>query len=719
MNIYITKVNGMSMWNSLQYRQWMTVEIAHQMGCREMGIFCYNGSAETDDSLRCRLDGIVAGLRWGEDVVICQFPTGNGLRFERGLVNRLKVYQVRIIIFIYDSENLVRESNQAEMAEIIELYNQAEVLIVPSVLMQQFLLDIGIRKDMKFVIQEMWDYKLEMNYIHSPEFYREIHYIGSGFAGMVDWQYAVPLKVYTLLEGQRKNADYFGELSPGEQVSMLSRGGFGLVWYQDTNAKRGLEYGNSFELAKYLAAGIPVIAPVGISNQTLIEKNHLGMVVDSIEEAVAAVEAVTEGEYHGYIRSIRRFVPTLRGGYYTKRCLVDAVHTLCTKDVGRFTTPVKVYDPGEHEFTYIVLKESYGESFSLSWSYRGEADGFLIYDTFGKLIYETRNIHQHYYKIRRYRKESGFIVKAYIDTMRGKMSIEESEPIYLYPGKYEYPEVSLVIPAYNAEDYIARGIDTALAQSFFNVEIIIVDDGSTDHTLDIINWYAEKYPNVRVIHQKNEGPAAARNKGIKMAKGEYIGFLDSDDMLCPDMVSRLYHSAKLNDCDIAITSVYKIEDDGYKVIMAYQLEENVAISVEDFFRIYFHTDIFMVAVWNKLYRAALVKEHLFPKLILGEDGAWTPYILSHAENICYLNDLSYEYDRVVCKSTLMRQWGENQTKEGRFLIHKEMVNFYLKNGNPKRIGLLKVMAKWSLIGWNNIYVYDQYEELWKQIEEIF
>ena len=72
---------------------------------------------------------------------------------------------------------------------------------------------------------------------------------------------------------------------------------------------------------------------------------------------------------------------------------------------------------------------------------------------------------------------------------------------------------------------------------------------------------------------------------------------------------------------------------------------------------------------------------------------------------------------IFCKDPLMRQWGGKQTKEERFLIHKKMVTFYLKNGNPKRIELLKVMAKWSLIGWKNRYAYDEYEKLQKQIEE--
>ena len=542
----------------MQYKQRMTAEIAHQLGCREMGIYCYDGRNESADSLNGRLDGIIAGIQWGEDVVICQFPTGNGFKFEWELVKRIRFYQCRVVIFIHDAEPMVREANRASLPETIRLYNQAEVLIVPSLAMRQFLLDHGIRKDMKFIIQEMWDYTMNMSWIHFPQFIREIHYTGSRFAEIEDWDYEVPLKVYSFSSEQGQKVHYMGKLSQGEQIFALSKGGFGLIWFHDADSRRGMEYNNSFELSKYLAAGIPVIVPAGISNQMLIEKNHLGLIVNSIEEAVTVAEEVTEEEYQGYVRDVRQFASAIRGGYYTKKSLIDAIHAINRKDTGYIITPAKAYNLGEHKFTYIVLKESYKGGLALSWCYYGEADGFLIYDTLGKLIYETRNTYQHYYRIRRYGKESGFIVKAYVNTMRGKLCIEESRATYLQKPQYEYPKVSMIIPAYTAEDYIVRSVDVVLAQSFTDLEVIIVDDGSTDHTLDMLKWYAEEYSNVIVIHQENGGVASARNTGIKHARGEYIGFMDNDDMIHPDMIKKLYQSAKANDCDIAVTPAYQI-----------------------------------------------------------------------------------------------------------------------------------------------------------------
>ncbi len=718
MNVYITKLNGLPMQDISQYKQRMTAEIGHQLGFREMGIYRYNGVGESKESLSSRLDGIIAGIDWGNDVVICQFPTGNGFRYEWELVNRLKMYQSKVVIFIHNIEGLVKEANRSKLTETVRLYNQAEVLIVPSLAMRQFLLGNGTKKDMKFIIQEMWDYTIDMNFYSLPQFRKEIHFAdGSDFEGMDDWNNMLPLKVYA--EGQ--NVYNMGELPQGELLFALSKGGVGLVWYQNENSRRCMEYEASFSLARYLAAGIPVIVPKGISNQTLIEKNHLGLIVHSLDEAAAKIESMTESEYRGYIQSIRQFAPALRKGYYTKKCLVDAVQAVCRKDACEITIPANVYELGERGFTYAGLKESYGGNLALSWSYYGEADGFLVYDTYENLIYETRNLHQHYFVIRGYGTENRFIIKAYIDTLMGKMIIEKSELIYLQKQQYTNTnaDVSLIIPAYNAGEYIVRGIDVALAQSFSDLEVIIVDDGSQDDTADIASWYAEKYSNVIVIQQKNSGVGAARNTGVKYARGKYIGFMDSDDMIHPDMVSRLYHSATKNNCDIAVTSVYRIEESGYKKFVKYPLKTDTVVTADDFFQMHFSNGlIFSVMVWNKLYRSTLVKGHLLPEFFLGEDGAWTPYILSYANGICYLNDYLYEYDRAIRSNTLENQW-MNKSKEERFLMYKNIVTFYLKNGNPEKMGFLKMLAKSNLLGWGRIFEDVEYEKLWRELDKIF
>lgn len=373
----------------------------------------------------------------------------------------------------------------------------------------------------------------------------------------------------------------------------------------------------------------------------------------------------------------------------------------------------------EGEFTYAVIHEAYNENLAFSWSFKGKVDGFWIYDESGKQICETRNEYKHYFLIRGYSKESGFTIKAFKDTSIGKVVIAETGFTYLQAPQYKETVISLVIPAYNAENYIARTLDNALAQSFNDLEIIVVDDGSTDFTPEILEWYAKKYSNVAVIHQENSGlPAAARNTGIEAAKGEYIAFMDNDDMIRPDMMERLYNSARKNECDIAMTSVHAITNQGYKIHLSYRMEEDIALTSDDFLNNYYIPGSGnSVVIWNKLYRTSLVKMHRFP-VFAYDDEAWTPCILSYANKICYLNNYLYEYDRKIRDNTLVNEWWQ-QEKEKRFKLLKKATLFYLEQGNPEKRCVLKAVAKEWLGRFKRGFKDDEYERLWEQIDQTF
>ena len=100
-------------------------------------------------------------------------------------------------------------------------------------------------------------------------------------------------------------------------------------------------------------------------------------------------------------------------------------------------------------------------------------------------------------------------------------------------------KISTIVPVYNTEKYVGRCIDSIISQTYPDWELILVDDGSTDGSLNIIESYAKKDPRINVIHQKNEGPGMARNSGIVQATGEYIVFIDSDDVIRPDYFEKL------------------------------------------------------------------------------------------------------------------------------------------------------------------------------------
>lgn len=334
MGAHITTLNGGGLKAIEQYAQRQTAEIAHQLGYKEMGIYHYNANAESDALLSVRLDGIIAGLQW-DDIVVCQLPSWNGTTFDLKLVERIKAYHGRVIIFIHDIPALMFGSDRYLLPALVNLYNQAEVLIVPSYAMKKFLLENGVREEMKVVVQEIWDYTTCIHFTAPPKLKKEIHFAGDTekFLFPNQWDYNIPLKLYSDKPCTGKNVQKMGWMDPSALLMELKKGGFGLLWYGDDLWHQYMSYNNSMKLSTYLAAGIPVIVPQGLSNQYLIEKNGLGIAVESLEEAVERVNALTEQEYQKYSDSVARFARLLRNGYFTKKLLVEAVHLLFRDDI--------------------------------------------------------------------------------------------------------------------------------------------------------------------------------------------------------------------------------------------------------------------------------------------------------------------------------------------------------------------------------------------------
>ncbi len=716
MNVYITKLNGMFFQSTEQYAQHMTADIAHSLGMREMGIYRYNADNESEEDRRRRFDGIIAGIGAG-DIVVCQFPTWNGLGFEQALVRHIKAYHGRIVIFIHDLEAMMFEHRKNTLPDTIRLYNEAEVLIVPSYGMKQLLLGCGIRSGMKFIVQEIWDYPTRLRLPGSGTLKREIHFAGNPdrFPFVNTWNYEVVLNVYTDQACQGNQVRRMDWMPSDRLLLELSEGGFGLVWYGNESWHQYLSVNNSLKLSTYLAAGIPVIVPNGISNQCMIEENHLGIVADTLEEAVQAVEDMKEPEYQEYISAVSRFAPLLREGLFTKKCLLDAVHMLMRKDLYAYSESNAACIMPKGVFEFVCLREAYQDRLALSWMFRGEAEGYLICNAdSGNIVGEVFNGLEHYLLLENHPKEISLIVKAYIRGVRGKMIIAESDAVYVSKPHPVKCLVSMVMPAYNAAEFIARSIDTVLAQSFTDFELIVVNDGSTDQTSEIIDWYQERYPQVKNVYQPNAGQALARNLGAKYANGEYTGFMDSDDRIRPDMIEKLYHSIVKNNCDIAMTSAYQVTKEGYEEIAVYSMAEDTAVSVDEFFEHYIKYAY--PVVWNKLYRSALVKEYPIPKVTY-EDSAWTPYILSYAENVCYLNEHLYEYDRIIRNVTYIHT-SLAKTVEKQYEDRRDYVMFFLENGNPHRKDVLKRLALGYVTGFVRSFSYPGFKEMLEEIRQM-
>lgn len=122
----------------------------------------------------------------------------------------------------------------------------------------------------------------------------------------------------------------------------------------------------------------------------------------------------------------------------------------------------------------------------------------------------------------------------------------------------EVPKISIIVPVYNVEKYLARCIDSILEQTFSDFECLLIDDGSPDCSGALCDEYAHKDNRIHVIHQKNAGVSAARNRGLDAARGEWICFVDSDDWCAKDMLSLLYGAAFENDADVVCGATLSI-----------------------------------------------------------------------------------------------------------------------------------------------------------------
>ena len=361
-------------------------------------------------------------------------------------------------------------------------------------------------------------------------------------------------------------------------------------------------------------------------------------------------------------------------------------------DKREFIASSSAVNINSNRFVSLSVYKSLNYNLFLSWDFDGIADGFLVYTSNSKTpIFETTDGLCHCLSLFDYKGSTHFIVKAFVNTINGRMIIAESAKVSLGIRRYKKPEVSLIIPAYNAEDYIARSIDSALASDFSNLEIIIVNDGSTDDTQKIIDWYVKNYPNVVSIVKENGGVADARNTGIKAAKGKYIAFMDNDDLIRPNMISKLYNSAEKNNCDIAIAPLYRITDKGYTIHCDLPFADDVPVDIDKYLDIMYTPGYYNCAIWNKLYKASMVKDHPLGKLKY-EDVSWTPCILSYAESICFLKTPLYEWDRKTRPET----FGDvlaRQSDEDLFEHRKQAMLFFIKNGNPDKKDYLRTIAK--------------------------
>lgn len=234
--------------------------------------------------------------------------------------------------------------------------------------------------------------------------------------------------------------------------------------------------------------------------------------------------------------------------------------------------------------------------------------------------------------------------------------------------------VSIIIPAYNAAPFLERSVASALAQTYQDIEVVIVDDGSTDETRSVAERLAVQDARVKVVGQKNQGPAEARRAGFEASGGDYIAYLDADDELLPDAVAFLYDRCQEQQLDLAYGSFVKVKGDKcYEVPHAIE-----GVLTGDEFLNYLFDRRCMCATWGNLCRRDLYREDVFPPRDLvfpNEDVLMNICLSAYVKRIGFFNKPVLKYYFVPTSLTVTNRLLTQQDKwEVFFRLVEENLN---------------------------------------------
>ncbi len=239
--------------------------------------------------------------------------------------------------------------------------------------------------------------------------------------------------------------------------------------------------------------------------------------------------------------------------------------------------------------------------------------------------------------------------------------------------------MSIIIPVYNSKEKLAECLKSVVNQTYPELEVIVVDDCSTDGSLEICREYEEKYPCLHVYTKENEGVSAARNYGLKKATGDYIQFVDSDDRLYPEATKHLVMRIEKDQSDLVIGGYWNEKEDKEVVC-----SEKTFSKKHDFMKAFptLFSQFLIHVPWNKLYRRSALGDALFPSdLSKGEDLVFNLQVLRYVEKISILREVLYFYHNVSDTSLSFRFREDAMEIEER--LYREVQKFWRDCGGTE------------------------------------
>ncbi|MGL5937574.1 MAG: glycosyltransferase family 2 protein [Phocaeicola sp.] len=244
--------------------------------------------------------------------------------------------------------------------------------------------------------------------------------------------------------------------------------------------------------------------------------------------------------------------------------------------------------------------------------------------------------------------------------------------------------ISIVIPIYNVANYIEKCLLSALNQTYDKLEILLINDCTTDNSIELIQQLLENHPKanlVRIIHhEKNQGLSAARNTGIRAAKGDYIFFLDSDDYITNECIELQLNMALQNDSDMVLGDI-KIEGDArtFKPWWDFSAIPSVIDSNDSIRNFYFENKLYMMA-WNKLTKSKFIKENslYFKEGIIHEDDLWMFESVLHLNRLSIVNHPTYNY---LQREGSIMTTKNKKSEESKYIILNQCLNLTIRDNH--------------------------------------
>lgn len=254
-------------------------------------------------------------------------------------------------------------------------------------------------------------------------------------------------------------------------------------------------------------------------------------------------------------------------------------------------------------------------------------------------------------------------------------------------------KISIIVPVYNTEKFLEKCLNSLINQTLKDIEIICINDGSTDKSLQILEKFANKDKRIQIINQTNSGLSVARNIGIKKAKGEYIGFVDSDDWVDLNFFEQLYINVKKYNADIGVAGIKRVRSYKWKYHIKLEKEEVIQDTNKKFKKCDVPEKCY---VWNKIYKLSELKKRniYFEPNVYFEDRLFTAQVLINLKTLVTVPNTYYNY--WTNPNSIVKTKSKKKLKDSQYT--KEKLMKYLKENNVNLDHYYTKIKKFKILG---------------------